>query len=131
VSEDRLDQLPEAEANPGELRQSLRLTMPPGVSASLRTQAGRMAYVTVTDLSRSGACVIRRGGIELDANENVVLDFSDSELNLVLSVPSQVQWVREKHYNTEIGLSFLTGPLLPGTMLDRYLDQPLAVRDGV
>ena len=90
-----------------------------------------MAYVTVTDLSRSGACVVRRGGIELDANETVVLDFSNSDLNLDLSVPSQVQWVREKNYNTEIGLRFLTGPLLPGTMLDQYLDQPLAVRDGI
>ncbi len=74
--------------------------------------------------------MIRRGGIELDPNENVVLDFSDSELSLDLSVPSQVQWVKEKNYNTEIGLLFLTGPLLPGTMLDQYLDQSLAVREG-
>nr|WP_286194311.1 PilZ domain-containing protein [Synechococcus sp. CCY 0621] len=108
----------------------MRHSLPPGVSASLRTLSGRLAYVTVTDLSRSGACVIRRGGIELDPNENVVLDFSDGELNLDLSVPSQVQWVKEKNYNTEIGLRFLTGPLLPGTMLDQYLDQPLAAREG-
>lgn len=74
--------------------------------------------------------MIRRGGIQLDPNENVVLDFADSDLNLDLSVPSEVQWVKEKNYNTEIGLRFLPGPLLPGTLLDQYLDQPLAVREG-
>ena len=74
--------------------------------------------------------MIRSGGIEFDQQEHVILDFSDAELNKELAIPSQVQWVREKNYNTEIGLLFLKGPLLPGTMLDEYLDKPLALRDG-
>lgn len=74
--------------------------------------------------------MIRRGGIQLDPHEDVILDFSDRELNLELSLPSQVQWVKEKNFNTEVGLRFLTGPLLPGTMLDEYLDRSLFGRGG-
>ncbi|MEA5417070.1 PilZ domain-containing protein [Synechococcus sp. BA-132 BA5] len=134
MPEDRPENAPDGDGqnseNDNDARQSLRHALPPGVSASLRTHSGRLAYVTVTDLSRSGACVIRRGGIEFDQQEHVILDFSDAELNKELAIPSQVQWVREKNYNTEIGLLFLNGPLLPGTMLDEYLDKPLALRDG-
>ena len=130
MSEDRPQDAPDDIANSSELRKALRHSLPAGVSASLKTLLGRIAYVTVNDLSRSGACVVRRGGIEIEPDEEVILDFSDMERNQHLSLPSQVQWVKEKNYNTQIGLRFLNGPLLPGTMLDDYLDQPLLGRGG-
>ena len=130
MSDERLNPPPDGAFNASELRQSVRHSLPPGVSASLRTHSGRLAYVTVTDLSRSGACVIRRGCIELERNENVTLTINDVELSQELCLPSQVQWYKEKNFNTEIGLRFLKGPLLPGSVLDQYLDQSLAIREG-
>ncbi len=115
----------ESEVQLQELRTALRHVLPQGVSASLRLSSGRTVYVTVADISRTGACVIRRGSLELQANEELLLDISDYEQNQKFSLPARVQWVSTRSYNTLVGLVFSQGPLLPGTMLDQYLDQTL------
>jgi hypothetical protein len=108
-----------------ELRSSLRHVLPPGVSASIRLPSGRTVYVTVGDISRTGACVIRRGTLDVVANEKVLLDVSDYERQQSVSLPASVQWVNSHSHNTLVGLVFSKGPLLPGTMLDQYLDRTL------
>jgi hypothetical protein len=109
-------------------RFSLRHVLPKGVSASLRLPTGRTVYVTVRDLSRTGACIIRRGDVEIHAEDEVMLEVSDSEGQQKLSLPASVKWVDESGYSTVVGLAFSQGPLLPGSLLDRYLDQSLALR---
>ncbi len=111
-----------------ELRTALRHVLPPGVSASIRLGSGRTVYVTVGDISRTGACVVRRGSLEVLANEEVLLDVSDYEQHQSVSLPARVQWVNTRSYNTLVGLVFTEGPLLPGTMLDQYLDKTLMVK---
>ena len=96
----------------------------------MRTVAGRIVYVSVVDISRTGACVTRRGGIEVDQKDEVTLEFNDFDLQQKLSLPSQVQWVKATPSSTQIGLQFLQGPLLPGTMLDEFFDRSLATRGG-
>lgn len=108
-----------------ELRTSLRHVLRPGVSASIRLVSGRTVYVTVADISRTGACVVRRGSLEVVANEDVLLDVSDYELHQNISLPARVQWANSRSYNTIVGLVFIEGPLLPGTMLDQYFDRTL------
>lgn len=114
-----------------ELRTALRHVLPPGVSASIRLSTGRTVYVTVGDISRTGACVIRRGSLEVEANEEVLLDISDYEQHQNISLPARVQWVNTRSYNTLVGLLFSEGPVLPGTMLDQYLDKTLMARGSV
>ncbi|KEF40694.1 MAG: hypothetical protein ER33_15665 [Cyanobium sp. CACIAM 14] len=82
----------------------------------------------MSDISRTGACVIRRGGIDVEPKEEVILDFGDADRQQRLSLPSLVKWVNGTSYNTVIGLHFVQGPLLPGTMLDEYLDLCLVPR---
>jgi hypothetical protein len=118
----------QADGEPDELRTSLRHALPGGVSASIRLSTGRTVYVTVGDVSRTGACVVRRGSLEVAANEEVLLDISDYEQHQSVSLPARVQWVNSRSYNTLLGLVFSEGPLLPGTMLDQYFDQTLNVR---
>jgi len=121
----------EEDGDQGELqdfRSALRHVLPPGVSASVRLPSGRTVYVTVGDLSRTGARVVRRGGLEVEPNEEVLLDISDYEQQQNVLLKARVQWVNTRSYNTLVGLLFSEGPLLPGTMLDQYLDQPLAVK---
>lgn len=115
---------------PQELRTALRHALPPGVSASIRLSTGRTVYVTVGDVSRTGACVVRRGSLEVTVDEEVLLDISDYEKHQSVSLPARVQWVNIRSYNTLVGLEFRDGPLLPGTMLDQYLDQVLVARGG-
>ncbi|MBM5823596.1 MAG: PilZ domain-containing protein [Cyanobacteria bacterium K_Offshore_surface_m2_011] len=120
----------QAAAELQELRTSLRHVLPGGVSASIRLSTGRTIYVTVGDVSRTGACVVRRGSLEVLADEEVLLDISDYEQHQSVSLPARVQWVNTRSYNTLVGLAFSDGPLLPGTMLDQYFDQTLQTRDG-
>jgi hypothetical protein len=108
-----------------ELRTALRHVLPPGVSASIRLSSGRTIYVTVSDISRTGACVVRRGELEVSANEQVVLDITDFEQQESICLQARVQWVSTRRFNTLIGLVFTEGTLLPGTMLDQYLDRTL------
>ena len=87
--------------------------------------SGRTMYVTLNNISRTGACVVRRGPLEVTANEEEVLDISDYEKHQSMTLPARVQWVNAGGYNTLVGLAFREGPLLPGTMLDPYFDQTL------
>jgi hypothetical protein len=116
---------PEDDRQREDLRTSVRHVLPSGVSASMRLATGRTVYVTVRDLSRSGACVIRRGDLEIQKEEEVLLMVSDDESQQKVSLPSRVQWVDSGGYNTIMGLSFNEGPLLPGSLLDEFLDQSL------
>jgi hypothetical protein len=120
----------EGEIELPDLRAAMRHVLPPGISASLRLGSGRTIYVTVANLSRTGVCVFRRGLFEVKANEEVVLDVSDFEKQSSLVLPSLVQWVDVRGYGSLVGLLFKDGPLLPGTMLDQYLDQFLMGRGG-
>jgi hypothetical protein len=116
---------PEDDRQSEDLRTSVRHVLPSGVSASIRLTTGRTVYVTVRDLSRSGACVIRRGDLDIEKEEEVLLMVSDEESQQKVSLPSRVQWVDTGGYNTVMGLSFSQGPLLPGSLLDEFLDQSL------
>ncbi|WP_216903415.1 PilZ domain-containing protein [Synechococcus sp. CCY 9618] len=124
------EDVPAPESNAEDRRASVRHVLPAGVSASMRTLSGRIVHVSVTDISRAGVCVIRRGGIDVAAAEEVTVEFSDAERQQKLSLPSRVEWVKPTAYNSQIGLRFLQGPLLPGTMLDEYLDQSLTIRSA-
>jgi hypothetical protein len=115
----------DGESEADDLRVSLRHVLPEGVSASVRLESGRSVYVNVRDISRTGACVVRRGGLEVKENENVIFDVSDFEIQQKVSLTARVQWVSASGYNTIVGLVFNEGPVLPGTLLDAYLDQSL------
>lgn len=93
--------------------------------------SGRTAYVMVGDISRTGACVVRRGSLEVVANEAVLLDVSDDEKHLSISLPARVQRVNTRSYNTLVRLLFSQRPLLLGTMLDQYFDKTLMARGSV
>nr|WP_043325517.1 PilZ domain-containing protein [Cyanobium gracile] len=120
----------EREGQSEDVRSALRHVLPQGVSASMRLASGRTVYVTVTDLSRTGACVVRRGVLDVDVSEEVWLDVSDFEEKQSVTLPARVQWVSSKGYGIHLGLLFRDGPLLPGTLLDQYLDQTLQTPRG-
>jgi hypothetical protein len=126
--EESIEEVPESELANEDLRSALRHLLPPGVSASIILPSGRSVYVNLRDISRTGACTVRRGALEVKENENVLFEVSDFEIQQKVSLPSRVQWVDSSGYNTVVGLVFNDGPLLPGTLLDAYLDQSLLAR---
>lgn len=114
-----------------DLRCALRYSLPIRASASIHSPSGRKAYVTIDNLSRTGACVVRLGTLDLDANDVVLLDASDYEADQELLLSASVRWVNNLGYKTCVGLAFTEGALLPGSKFDQYLDRALLPPDSV
>ena len=114
-----------------DLRCVPRHILPAGVPACVQMPSGRKAYVTIGDISRAGACVVRRGPLDVTANDEVLLDVSDHEVDQALVLSANVRWVNSLSQKTLVGLAFTEGPLLPGSILDQYLDRALLPPDSL
>ena len=79
------------------------------------------------DISRTGACIARQGSLVAKVDDEVSLEMSDSRLLQNVSLPALVKWVNIWSGKTLVGLLFAEGPVLPGTLLDQYLDRVLKV----
>ncbi len=101
--------------------------MPSGVPASIHLPSGRSGYVTLVDISRTGACIARQGSLEVKADDEISLDVSDDRLIQNVVLRALVKWINNCNDKTLVGLFFPEGPLLTGSLLDQYLDRPLMV----
>lgn len=110
-----------------ERRSSLRQVLPQGVPASIHLPSGQTGFVTLVDISRTGACIARQGSLEVKTDDEISLDVNDSKLLQNVALPAIVKWINNWCDKTHIGLFFAEGPLLPGTLLDQYLDRALLV----
>ncbi|WP_216909481.1 PilZ domain-containing protein [Synechococcus sp. CCY 0621] len=106
-------------------RSSLRQILPSGVPASIHLSSGHSGYVTLGDISRAGACIVRRGLLEVDLNDQVFLSISDYGLFQNVYLSACVKWMTILNQKIRMGLAFTEGPLLPGTILDQYFDRAL------
>jgi hypothetical protein len=106
-------------------RGSLRQVLPPGVPASIHLPSGHSGFVTLGDISRAGACIVRRGSLEVQPNDLIFLSISDYGLFRNVYLSACVKWMTVLNQKIRMGLAFTEGPLLPGTILDQYLDKAL------
>jgi hypothetical protein len=106
-------------------RSSLRQVLPSGVPASIHLPSGGTGFVMLADISRAGACIVRRGCLEVKPSDRVFLNISDYGLFRNVHLSACVQWMNTWNHKTLLGLSFTEGPLLPGTILDQYFDRAL------
>ncbi len=77
------------------------------------------------DISRAGACIVRRGTLDVKENDRVFLNISDYGLFQNVYLPACVKWMKSWNHKILVGLAFTDGPLLPGTLLDQYFDKAL------
>lgn len=106
-------------------RSSLRQVLPSGVPASIHLPSGGTGFVMLADISRAGACIVRRGSLEVKPSDRVFLNISDYGLFRNVYLSACVQWMNIWNHQTLLGLAFTEGPLLPGTILDQYFDRAL------
>lgn len=106
-------------------RSSLRQVLPSGVPASIQLPSGGTGFVTLADISRAGACIVRRGCLEVKPSDQVFLNISDYGPFRNVNLSACVQWMNIWNHKTLLGLAFTEGPLLPGTILDQYFDRAL------
>lgn len=83
--------------------------------------------MTLGDISRAGACIVRRGSLQVNANDHVFLSISDHRLFQNVYLSACVKWMNILNHRIVVGLAFTEGPVLPGTILDQYLDRALLV----
>ena len=67
----------------------------------------------------------------MTANDEVLLDVSDHEVDQALVLSANVRWVNSLSQKTLVGLALTEGPLLPGSILDQYLDRALLPPDSL
>ncbi len=106
-------------------RGSLRQVLPSGVPASIHLPSGHSGFVTLGDISRAGACIVRRGSLEIQPNDQIFLSISDHGLFQNVYLSACVKWMTVLNQRIRMGLAFTEGPLLPGTILDQYFDKAL------
>jgi hypothetical protein len=116
---------PKSEKRPEERRASLRQILPSGVPASIHLPSGHSDFVTLGDISRAGACIVRRGSLDIKTNDQVFLNISDYGLFQNVYLAACVKWINILNHKIHVGLAFTQGPLLPGTILDQYFDRVL------
>lgn len=106
-------------------RGSLRQILPSGVPASIHLSSGYSGYVTLGDISRAGACIVRRGLLEVQPHDQVFLNISDEGLVRNVYLSTCVRWMTIWNQKIRMGPASTEGPLLPGTILDQYFDRAL------
>ncbi|MEA5442283.1 PilZ domain-containing protein [Cyanobium gracile] len=106
-------------------RGSLRQVLPSGVPASIHLSSGHSGCVTLGDISRAGARIVRRGLMEVKINDQVFLNVSDYALFRNVYLSACVKWMTTMNHKIHMGLAFTEGPVLPGTILDQYFDRAL------
>jgi len=114
-----------SENRPVERRASFRQVLPSGIPASIHLPSGHSDFVTLCDISRAGACILRRGSLDINMNDQVYLNISDYGLFQNVYLAACVKWINTLNYKIHVGLAFAQGPLLPGTILDQYFDRVL------
>lgn len=114
-----------SENRPEDRRASLRQVLPSGVPASIHLPSGHSDFVTLGDISRAGACIVRRGSLDIKTNDQVFLNISDYGLFQNVYLAACVKWINTLNHKIHVGLAFTQGPLLPGTILDQYFDRVL------
>lgn len=73
---------------------------------------------------------MRRGSLDIKANDQVFLNISDYGLFQNVYLSARVKWMNIWNHKILVGLAFTDGPLLPGTILDQYFDRALQAPDS-
>jgi hypothetical protein len=80
------------------------------------------------DISRSGACIVREGSLDVKPSDVAFISIIDQLLLQDIGLYATVKLINSWKDKTLAGLLFTEGPLLPGTILDQYIDRTLMMR---
>jgi hypothetical protein len=108
------------DSHPEARRRAPRHLVPIGVSVSVILPSKQSLFVTLRDISRTGACVVRQGKLEVKEDDSVIFEARNYESGATIKIPSKVCWTRETGFNTYAGLSFINTTLQPKALLKLF-----------
>ncbi len=101
-------------------REASRSLLPIGISVSLTLASKRSAFVNLRNVSRTGACVVRQGRLDITEDDTVVFEARNYDTGATISMRSRVRWVRNTGFNTYVGLSFIGTTLSPKSLFKLF-----------
>lgn len=113
---------------PQQKRAFPRHTILDHVSASLKLDTGESVLVRIADISRRGARVVRMGPLGANRDDLLTLEIFDYNSGVTRRLRSRICWLQATPMTSIAGLSFVDGPLKPGTFLDEFLDRSILAR---
>ena len=81
------------------------------------------AFVTLSDISRGGCCVVRNGQLALKPDDRVCIEMWRVDIETKISLSASVRWVRHHDGKTKAGLRFLDTSVKTHRMIDQYLQR--------
>lgn len=80
-------------------------------------------YVTLSDISRGGCCVVRKGALAMKTDDRVRIEIWREDIQTKVSLSSSVRWVRHQDGRTKAGLRFLDNSVRTHRLIDEYLQR--------
>lgn len=101
-------------------RGASRSLLPIGISVSLTLASKRSAFVNLRNVSRTGACVVRQGRLDITEDDTVIFEARNYDTGTVIRMRSRVRWLRNTGFNTYVGLSFIDTTLSPKSLFKLF-----------
>lgn len=80
-------------------------------------------FVTLSDISRGGCCVVRKGTLAIQPEDRVCIEMWRDDIQTKVSLSASVRWVRQHEGRTTAGLRFLDTSVKTQRMIDQYLQR--------
>ena len=108
------------DSHPEGRRGTPRHLVPIGISVCVILPSKQSLFVTLRDISKTGACVVRQGTLEVEEDESIIFEARNYDSGAAISIASSVRWVRKTGLNTYVGLSFISTTLTPKALLKLF-----------
>ncbi len=86
-------------------------------------------FVTLSDISRGGCCVVRKGELALQPEDRVRIEIWREDIQTKTSLSASVRWVRQLEGKTRAGLRFLDNSVKTQRLIDQYLQRSFPEQD--
>ena len=104
-------------------RSSDRSRMPSGTPARMTLPDKQSIFVTLNDISKGGCCVVRSGSLPLKPADLVRIEVWNDDIQLKVSFPATVRWVKPLTMSCKAGLRFVDSSIKTHRYIEQYLNR--------
>ena len=104
-------------------RTTVRRDLPDESPGRMVLPSQQSVYVTLSDISRGGCCIVRKGSLDLHPDDKVRIEIWREDIQSKASLPATVRWVRHLEGRTKAGLRFVDNSIKTHRVIDQYLQR--------
>ena len=99
--------------------------MPSGTPARMTLPDKQSIFVTLNDISKGGCCIVRTGTLPLKPSDLVRIEVWNDDIQLKVSFPATVRWVKTLTMSSKAGLRFVDSSIKTHRYIEEYLTRTL------